>query len=91
LDENLPKAWIGLAGTAPPRSPDFTQCDVHLRGYVKEQVYQPPMPQSLRELREQISQATDNVDESQLQRTWEGFEHRLDVCRVSIGAYIEYL
>jgi hypothetical protein len=56
-------------------------------GYVEDQVYQPPTPQSPRE---RISQAIANVDESQLRRTWEEFEYRLDVWEVTNGADFEY-
>jgi hypothetical protein len=41
--------------------------------------------------RERISQGVANVDESQLWRIMENFEYRLDVCRVTNGARIEYL
>jgi hypothetical protein len=54
---------------------------------VKDQVYQTPISQSLRE---RISQATANVDESQLRRTWEEFEYGADDCRVTNGAHIEH-
>jgi hypothetical protein len=75
----------------PPRSPHLIPCDFYLWGYVKDQVYQPLMPQSLRELQERILQAIANVGESQLWRTWEKLEYRFDVCRVPNGADIEHL
>jgi hypothetical protein len=53
-------------GEKTPRSPDLTQCQFYLWGYVKDQVYQPPVPKSFRK---RISQVTANVDESQLRRT----------------------
>jgi hypothetical protein len=43
-----------------------------------------------RSLRGRISEATANVDKLQL-RTWEEFEYRIDICRVTNGAYTEYL
>jgi hypothetical protein len=43
------------------------------------------MPQPLREIREQISDAIGKVDESQLRRTWEEFERSVDVYRVTNG------
>jgi hypothetical protein len=49
------------------------------------------MPQSIRKLRERFSQAIANDDESQLWRTWEEFEYRVDICRVTNGAHIEHL
>jgi hypothetical protein len=53
----------------PPRSPDITPCDFYLGGYVKDQVCQPPMPQSIPELQDWISQAAANGDGYQLRRT----------------------
>jgi hypothetical protein len=57
-------------------------------GYVKGQVYQSPLPQSLRQ---RISQAIDSVDKSQLWRTWEEFEYRVDIFPVTNGAHIDHL
>ena len=53
LNQHLPQPWIG-SGTDddqmllawPPRSPDATPCDFLLWGYVKGQVYVPPLPAS---------------------------------------------
>jgi hypothetical protein len=55
----------------PPRLPDLIHCGFYLWGYVKYHVYHRPMPQSLRE---RISQAIANLDESQLPRKWKEFE-----------------
>jgi hypothetical protein len=41
--------------------PDLTPRDFFLRGYVKDQVHQPTMPQSLRELRQRISRVMASV------------------------------
>ena len=35
--------------TWPPLSPDLTVCDVFLRGFVKDNVYVPPLPKMLPE------------------------------------------
>ena len=35
----------------PPRSPDATPCNFFLCGYVKDQVYVPPLPASIPELK----------------------------------------
>jgi hypothetical protein len=58
---------------------------------VKDQAHIPPMPQSLRELRDCISQGVANVDEPQLPRAWEEFEHRVGDRRVTNGAHSEHL
>jgi hypothetical protein len=83
--------WAKTAIPWPPRSPDLTTCYLYLWGYVKGQAYQHLMPQTLRELRERISQTTANVNESQLLRAWEEFQYRFDVCRITNGAHIENL
>ena len=41
-DDEMLLAW-------PPRSPDATPCDFFLWGYVKDQVYVPPLPASIPE------------------------------------------
>ncbi|PNF28849.1 hypothetical protein B7P43_G04437 [Cryptotermes secundus] len=52
LNESLPQRWIGRMGNEdlalqfwPPRSPDLTPCDFFLWGFVKDEVYVPPLPQ----------------------------------------------
>ena len=49
---------VGVLTTCPtPRSPDATQCDFFLWGYVKDQVYVPPLPASIPELEVRIRTA----------------------------------
>ena len=43
--------WLSGFKQLPPRSPDATPCDFFLRGYVKDQVYVPPLPQVSRNWR----------------------------------------
>ena len=57
LNRVLQQRWIGRAAKGddqllpwPPRSPDLTPCDFFLWGFVKDSVYVPPLPMSLREL-----------------------------------------
>lgn len=72
----------------PPGSPDLTPFEFYLCRCMKEQAYQPPIPQPLRE---RISQGVANADKSQLRRTWEEFEYRVNVCTISNGTNIEDL
>jgi len=65
--------WIGRTGPKdlalhswPPRSPDITQCDFFLLGYVKERVYDPPLPADLDELTNRITSAVKSVTEDTL-------------------------
>ena len=43
-DDQMLLAW-------PPRSPDATPCDFFIGGYLKDQVYVPPLPASIPELK----------------------------------------
>jgi len=68
LNEHLPVRWVGRTAatdntfcTWPPRSPDLTVCDFFLWGFVKGNVYVPPLPKTLPELRERINTAIGNV------------------------------
>jgi hypothetical protein len=70
-----------------PSSP----CDLFLWGYVKDEVYMPPLPRDLRELRQRIVAAVDTVDIDMLQRVWQDLDYRIDVCRVTKGGHMEHL
>jgi len=95
LNEHLPGRWVGRATdtdntcTWPPRSPHLTVCDFFLCGFVKDNVYVPPLPKTLPELRERINTAVGNVTQDRLERVWREWEYRLDICRVTRGAHIE--
>ena len=75
--------------TWPPRSPDLTVCDFFLWGIVKDNVYVPPFPKTLPELRERINTSIWNVTQDMFERVWREWEYRLDICRVTRGAHIE--
>ncbi|KAJ4439237.1 hypothetical protein ANN_07357 [Periplaneta americana] len=51
--------WIGRGEPTswPPRSPDLTPLDFFLWGFLKDQVYLPPLPANLSELRNRITAA----------------------------------
>ena len=75
LNEHLPGRWVGRAAatdnifcTWPPRSPDLTECDFFLWGFVKDIVYVPPLPKTLPELWERINTAIGNVTQDMLWR-----------------------
>jgi len=50
-----------------PRSPDATPCDIFLWGYVKDQVYVPPLPASIPELKVRIRTAIEIITDDMLQ------------------------
>ena len=98
LNRVLQQRWIGLAVKGdkhllpwPPRSTDLTQCDFFLWGFVKDRVYVPPLPMSLKELRDRITHALQTITADMLHRVWDEFDYRVDVCRVTQGAHVEGL
>jgi len=76
----MPLAW-------PPRSPDATPCDFFLWGYVKDQVYVPPLPASIPELKVLIRTAIETIIADMRNE----LDYRVDVCRITNGAHIEHL
>jgi len=83
-DDQMLLAW-------PPRSPDETPCDFFLWGYVKDQVYVPPLPSSIPELKVRIRTAIEIITADMLQTVWNELDYRVDVCRITKGAHIEHL
>jgi len=75
----------------PPRSSDATLCDFFLWGYVKNQVYVPPLPASIPELKVRIRTATETITADVLQAVWNEIDCRVDVCGITKGAHIENL
>ena len=62
-----------------------------LWGYVKDQVYVPPLPPCITELKVRIRTAIETVTADMLQTVWNELDYRVDVCRITKGAHIEYL
>lgn len=98
LNDKLPQRWLGRAGNDdncyahwPPRSPDLTPCDFFLWGYIKDNVYVPPLPQTLEELKHRIEEVAATVSADMLKRVWQEFDYRVDICRVTRGSHIESL
>ena len=68
LNQHLPQRWI-WRGTDddqmilvwPPRSPDATPREFFLWGCVKDQVYVPPLPASIPELKVRITTAIETI------------------------------
>ena len=67
----------------PPSSPDETPCGFFIWGYVKVQVYVPPLPASISELKEQIRTAIETITADMLQTVWNEIDYRVDVCRIT--------
>ena len=58
---------------------------------MKDSVHVPPLPMSLNELRDRITHALQTITADMLHRVWYEFDNRVDVCRVTQGAYNEGL
>jgi hypothetical protein len=54
-------------------------------------VYVPPLPMSLKELRDRITHALQTITVDMLHRAWDEFDYRVDVCRVTQGAHTDGL
>jgi hypothetical protein len=80
-----------IIGVLTPRSPGETPCDFSLWGYVKDQVYVPPLPASIPELKVRTRTAIKSITADMLQTVWNELDFRVDVCRITNGAHIEYL
>ena len=55
-----------------------------------DQVYVPPLPASIPELKVRIRTATETITADMLHTVWNAFDYRVDVCRIKKGAYIEH-
>ena len=60
-------------------------------GFDKDSVYVPPLPMSLKELRDRITHALQTITADMLHRVWDEFGYHVDVCRVTQGAHTEGL
>jgi hypothetical protein len=58
-------------------------------GFVKDNVYVPPLQKTLHELKTRIREACANTDQEILQNVWQEVEYRFDVVRATHGAHIE--
>jgi len=57
----------------------------------KDQVYVPPLPASIPELKVRIRIAIETITADMLQTVWNELDYRGDVCRITKGAHIEHL
>ena len=65
--------------------------DFFLWGYVKDQVYVPPLPAIIPELKVRIRTAIETITADVLHTVWNELDYRVDVCRSTKGAHIEHL
>jgi hypothetical protein len=55
------------------------------------EVYVPPLPASIPELKVQIRTAIETITADMLQTVWNELDFRVDVCTVIKGVHIEHL
>jgi len=55
------------------------------------EIYVSPLPASIPELKVRIGIATETITPDMLQTVWNELDYRVDVCRITKGAYIEHL
>jgi hypothetical protein len=82
---------VGALTTWPLRSPDATPCDFFVWSYIKDQVYVPPLPASIPELKVRIRTAIETITADMLEKVWNELDYRVDVCKITKGAHIEHL
>jgi len=55
------------------------------------EVYVPPLPASIPELKKRIRTKTETITADMLQTVSKKLDYRVDVCRITKGAHIEHL
>jgi hypothetical protein len=55
----------------PPCSPNLTSCHYFLWGYAKDQVFVPPLPLDIDELKLRITAAIETTDRNMLETVWD--------------------
>ena len=71
------------------QGPDLTPMDFFLWGFVKDQVFVPPLPANVVELRTRIAAAVAKVTPEMLRSVWQETDYRWEVCRITNGSHIE--
>ena len=66
-----------------------TQSQFFLWGFVKDQVFVPPLPANVVELRTRITAAVAKVTPELLRSVWQETDYRWEVCRITSGSHIE--
>jgi len=55
------------------------------------EVYVPPLPASIPELKVRMRTAIETITADMLQTVWNEFDYGVDICRITKGAHIEHL
>jgi hypothetical protein len=93
LHASLPQRWIGRTTDDmsltrwPPWNPNLRPCDLLLRGYVRDNVFIPPVLVTVDDLKQCFTTATAGVDEDILTCVCQEFDYRVDICCVTKGVH----
>ena len=60
-------------------------------GLRQDQVYVPPLPTSILELKVRIRNAIETITADMLETVWKKLDYHVDVFRITKGAHIEHL
>ncbi len=74
----------------PPHSPHLSLLDFFLRGYLKNCVYM-TTPLNLEELKGNIAQEMENVDQKTLKPVFLNLVKRYRICKVNSGGHFQHL
>ena len=93
LNSELPGRWIGRGGSIqwPPRSPDLSINDFWLWGDIRNRLYSPPRPRTLPDLRSRLENFLQNVPLEMIERSYQSFIKRCDLCIANQGGHFEHL
>ena len=69
-------------------SPDLTPMDFFVWGFVKDQVFVPPLPANVVELRTRITAVVAKVTPDMLRSVWQETDYRWEVCRITNASHI---
>jgi hypothetical protein len=71
----------------PPQSPDLTPLDFFAWGFVKDEVYIPPVPVTMNNLKDEIQTVIAEIDQPLLQNIW----HEVEFCLMCVGQHMEHI
>ena len=65
--------------------------DFWLWGFVRDQIYKSPRPETIVELRDRIAAVLDSIDRQMIRRAYSNFFKRCEACVSEQGGHFEHL
>jgi hypothetical protein len=84
ISKGFPFEW-------PPYSPDLSPCDYWVWNFLKSQVYHPPLPKNLVELKQRIRDACSAITPDLLTSATHSILKRLHLCENMLGGHLEHV